>query len=307
MFLHFISFAFFLVNCVVSQWSSCSKTCGPGTQQRSVLTPANYGGLQCPNLTKNCSLKSCPAGHECACENLELSLKNDASRNQGHRAGNYKIQAEQINNRNVWKRDDGQYVVWYNDDMAQWTIGISIGSWGGIFSPRWFNSCPNEVGSQWTYYDGSSRTRLAGNDVSVKCPDDPCHMEHKNFTSYKRIRTYATPIGQGQADNSECTSTADDWKGPGWYRFTGGSGTMLATSKVKDYHCGTAFPGYLKDGKGSLPTRSGQEVDATVCFYMNSSEPCQNPRKIKIKMCGDYFIYNLPTALACYNGYCGQQ
>ena len=49
------------VNCVVSQWSSCSKTCGPGTQQRSVQTPANYGGLQCPSpLTKSCSMKNCP-------------------------------------------------------------------------------------------------------------------------------------------------------------------------------------------------------------------------------------------------------
>merc|ERR1711971_106747 len=45
----------------MSQWSSCSKTCGPGTQQRLVQTPANYGGLQCPSqLTKRCSLKNCP-------------------------------------------------------------------------------------------------------------------------------------------------------------------------------------------------------------------------------------------------------
>ena len=60
MFLHFTLLAFFLVNCVVSQWSSCSKTCGPGTQQRSVQIPANYGGLQCPNqLTKPCNTRSC--------------------------------------------------------------------------------------------------------------------------------------------------------------------------------------------------------------------------------------------------------
>ena len=51
----------FLVDCVVSQWSSCSKTCGPGTQQRSVQITAKDGGQKCPSqLTKSCSLKNCP-------------------------------------------------------------------------------------------------------------------------------------------------------------------------------------------------------------------------------------------------------
>ena len=106
---------------------------------------------------------------EC-CENLELSLENDASANQGQRAGNYEIQPELVNHRNVWKRDDGQYVVWYNNNTDQWTIGSSVGSGGGIFGPSG-SECPDEVGSQWTYYVvGSSNTFLdAGNDVSLKC------------------------------------------------------------------------------------------------------------------------------------------
>ena len=104
------------------------------------------------------------------CENLELSLKNDASENQGQRAGNYEIQAEKFNDRSVWKRDDGQYVVWFNNDTDQWTIGSSVGSGGGIFAPT-ESECPDEVGSQWTYYVvGSSSTFLdGGNDVSLKC------------------------------------------------------------------------------------------------------------------------------------------
>ena len=106
---------------------------------------------------------------EC-CETLELSLENDASANQGQRAGNYEIQAEKVNDRNLWKRDDGQYVVWFNNNTDQWTIGSSVGSGGGIFGPSG-SECPDEVGSQWTYYEvGSSNTFLdAGNDVSVKC------------------------------------------------------------------------------------------------------------------------------------------
>ena len=105
------------------------------------------------------------------CGNLVLTLENDASANQGLRAGNYEIQAETINGRNIWKRDDGKYVVWFNSDTDYWTIGSSVGSGGGIFAPSQFE-CPNEVGSQWSYYEvGSSNTIIdAGQDVSVKCP-----------------------------------------------------------------------------------------------------------------------------------------
>ena len=106
---------------------------------------------------------------EC-CESLELSLENDSHANQGQRAGNYEIQVEKINDRNVWKRDDGQYVVWFDNDTDFWTIGSTVGSGGGIFAPSEFK-CPNEAGSKWTYYEvGSSNTFLdAGDDISVKC------------------------------------------------------------------------------------------------------------------------------------------
>merc|ERR1711971_616766 len=52
------------VKCVVSEWSECKAAnlldCGPGTQNRTVVTPASNGGQECPKLTKDCSLKSCP-------------------------------------------------------------------------------------------------------------------------------------------------------------------------------------------------------------------------------------------------------
>ena len=113
-----------------------------------------------------------------------MSLENDASANQGQRAGNYEIQAQKFNDRNVWKRDDGQYVVWYNNNTDQWIIGSSIGSGGGIFAP-YLSECPDEVGSQWTYYEvGSSNTIIdAGQDVSVKCPGK------KQFPKYNRVNT----------------------------------------------------------------------------------------------------------------------
>ena len=96
--------------------------------------------------------------NDTCCENLELSF-------QGQRAGNYEIQTEKFNDRSVWKLVDGQYVVWFNKDTDQWTIGSSVGSEEGFFSPSGFE-CPNEVDSQWTYVGGM---RNAVHDVSLKC------------------------------------------------------------------------------------------------------------------------------------------
>merc|ERR1711971_986509 len=54
------------VKCVVSDWSECetgnSLDCEPGTKTRTVITQANYGGLECPSLTQSCEMsKKCPA------------------------------------------------------------------------------------------------------------------------------------------------------------------------------------------------------------------------------------------------------
>ena len=119
------------------------------------------------------------AGDEC-CENLKLSLKNDAfiSQGKGQSLGNYKILGR-INFRNVWKLDDelNNRFLWFDPttDAETWVIGSSIANYGPsgpigrIFGPGSFK-CPNEVGTQWKYFKlGIETIQDGGNDVSVKC------------------------------------------------------------------------------------------------------------------------------------------
>ena len=49
------------VDCVISPWSSCSQSCGPGTQNRTILVPAKNGGEECTgNLDRACNERNCP-------------------------------------------------------------------------------------------------------------------------------------------------------------------------------------------------------------------------------------------------------
>ena len=58
-----VFFIFFshLVDCIISKWSSCSQSCGPGTQNRTILVPAKNGGEECTgSLDRACNERNCP-------------------------------------------------------------------------------------------------------------------------------------------------------------------------------------------------------------------------------------------------------
>lgn len=49
-----------VVDCVMGEWSTCDKTCGGGTQTRSILTQPQNGGEACGSLSQPCNTQPCP-------------------------------------------------------------------------------------------------------------------------------------------------------------------------------------------------------------------------------------------------------
>ena len=100
-----------------------------------------------------------------------------------------------------------------------------------------------------------------------------------------------------------------DWQGNAWYRVMGDAGTRIPeypfTSVQSGYgHCGTWCPGYLPSG--SHPQTPGELVNnVTVCF--NCDDDICNYKilnAVKIRHCGDYFVYHLTQLYGQNYRYC---
>ena len=88
---------------------------------------------------------------------------------------------------------------------------------------------------------------------------------------------------------------------PKWYRFTGASGNMMATSCVPKHYCGTHAPGWLS---GSHPTSVGQAVNGKVCFHWGGN-CCHWHANVQIKKCNGFYVYKLEKTPVCWLRYCG--
>lgn len=75
----------------------------------------------------------------------------------------------------------------------------------------------------------------------------------------------------------------------------------MADSCVPKSQCGTHAPGWLK---GDHPVNEGEIVERTACFHFGS-RCCKWTRKIKVKKCKGFFVYELQRPPACNLRYCG--
>ena len=90
---------------------------------------------------------------------------------------------------------------------------------------------------------------------------------------------------------------------PKWYRMTGQSGDQIPESCVPMRRCGTHAPGWLN---GKHPSVKEGVVVRQVCYHW-SGGCCQWNNDIKIRNCGDFYVYELQKPPACSLRYCGNK
>ena len=117
--------------------------------------------------------------------------------------------------------------------------------------------------------------------------------KERNHKLYRTSRTWG--------DNS----LHDKWLGPGWYRMLPPAGTKIPEQYPGHYYCGTSASGYLKGSHSNI--NPGQSDSRTVCFDDESSPKCKYSTRIRVRNCGQYFLYYLVNTYSNYNiGYCAQ-
>ena len=89
---------------------------------------------------------------------------------------------------------------------------------------------------------------------------------------------------------------------PGWYRFQGDAGDRMPENQcVPKLRCGSHAPGWLN---GSHPAVSEGAVQRKVCYHWGSN-CCQWSNTIRVRNCGDFFVYELQKPPVCSLRYCG--
>ena len=101
------------------------------------------------------------------------------------------------------------------------------------------------------------------------------------------------------------TFKCDDGLTTQWYRFSGAAGNRMRSSCISGYgstfRCQTHAGGWLN---GAHPSVAEGEVSRTVCFAWESS-CCKWAQTIKVKNCGDFYVYYLSKPPSCDFRFCG--
>lgn len=146
----------------------------------------------------------------------------------------------------------------------------------------------------------ASALRYCGSDVLHVDPQ--CALPYTSFSAGDRNASFND--GSGGLQYTDTTGTFDvapDWSGPGWYRFTAGSGVVMPEYAPDAYACATDAPGWLA---GAHPTVAAGVVARTACFDWVGT-PCAFSVGIEVVDCGSFYLYNLPDTPTTTLRYCG--
>ena len=125
--------------------------------------------------------------------------------------------------------------------------------------------------------------------------------DYKILNEAKRNHQVQTSGGYW-CDQTGHSYTNSQWHGVAWYRFLPPAGTRIAEEAPGEGYCGTSATGWMQ---GSHPTSLGETVTRTVCFQ-SSSNTCHTSTEIKVRNCGQFFLYRLVDTPYCQLGYCAK-
>ncbi|XP_031575085.1 uncharacterized protein LOC116308745 isoform X1 [Actinia tenebrosa] len=164
------------------------------------------------------------------------------------------------------------------------------------FGIQFYGECWSGPRAHETYFkDGLSRECIDGvgegfaNMVYRLAGEDNECVNYKTFDSEDRSASKDNIVGDLKCD--------DDKFQAGWYRFEGQAGTQINALKIKN-RCQTLHIGYYT---GAHPGPNEGIVENKICF----TDICDRNKDIKIRNCGEFYVYYLNKTGGCPARYCG--
>lgn len=119
------------------------------------------------------------------------------------------------------------------------------------------------------------------------------------LNSSDRSMTHYNPSAPKKCDHWVQTPSFKNKKR--WYRFTGKAGQAMSEKCVPPLKCQTLRSGWMK---GEHPEVVDGIVDRLVCFSWKD-DCCYLSNEIRVRNCGKFYVYNLPSTKGCFQRYCG--
>ncbi|KAM7451618.1 hypothetical protein ABFA07_000937 [Porites harrisoni] len=164
---------------------------------------------------------------------------------------------------------------------------------------HWSSGC-----CQWSNY---IRVRNCGAFYVYELKRTPaCSLRYCGIPNecedYETLNQPDRAMGNTDQSRLRCDQRAPDNIVDGkWHRLIGNSGTKIPESCVPMRRCGTHAPGWLN---GTHPQLQEGQVNRKVCYHW-SSRCCNWQNNIKVRSCGDFYVYNLIKPPHCWLRYCG--
>ena len=119
--------------------------------------------------------------------------------------------------------------------------------------------------------------------------------------NYKLLNTKDRLVENKDQSSVKCDQR--DLALPDWFRFTDAEGDHIPESCVPMRRCGAHAPGWLN---GKHPSVQEGVVVRQVCYHWTDG-CCQWKNNVKIRNCGNFYVYELQRPPVCALRYCGDK
>ncbi|XP_068714953.1 pancreatic secretory granule membrane major glycoprotein GP2-like isoform X2 [Montipora foliosa] len=150
-------------------------------------------------------------------------------------------------------------------------------------------------------YNKGTCSPISYRDGTYRCTCHPGYLGRFCETAPPECASYTVLNGTKRHHmNDAGFSYSDHNLIKSWYRFQGNGYTRMVDRCISYYHFGGRTPGWLKGGHPSL---ADGIVQRTACFHIRNN-CCNYRRAIRVRNCGDYYVYELRATRSSGHVYC---